>query len=270
MKLSTQAAGPLPSAPSDDPPALEARSLSKVYPTRSGERVVAVQGVDFTIEAGEFIALVGPSGCGKSTLLNLIGGLIQASGGTLTFRGEPVDGPHPQIGMMFQTPVLFPWRTSLHNVLLPIDVRREKRQHHEQRARALLELVGLGGNADKYPRELSGGMQQRVALARLLLQDPAVMLLDEPFGALDEFTREAMNLELLEIWSGSGKTAVLVTHNIQEAVFLADRVFVMTPRPGRLASIIDVELPRPRRITMMRDQVFQDHVFAVRNILGAL
>lgn len=261
-----QSAATAPSAS----PVLEGLDLSKAYPTRSGERVVALEDVNFTIEQGEFITLVGPSGCGKSTLLNLIGGLIQRSRGSLSYRGEQITGSRPEIGMMFQSPVLFPWRTSLHNVLLPTDVRGQKRRDHEEHARGLLKMVGLAGYEDKYPRELSGGMQQRVALARLLLEDPEIMLLDEPFGALDEFTREAMNLELLDIWSGSGKTAVLVTHNIQEAVFLGDRVFVMTPRPGRLASIIQVNVGRPRHITHMREQAFQDDVFEVRNILGAL
>jgi NitT/TauT family transport system ATP-binding protein len=172
--------------------------------------------------------------------------------------------------MMFQAPVLFPWRTAVQNVLLPIDVRHQKRSDHRDRAKQLLDLVGLGAFTDRYPRELSGGMQQRVALARLLLEDPEVFLLDEPFGALDEFTREQMNLELLDIWGGSGKTVLLVTHNIQEAVFLADRVFVMSPRPGRLTQIIDVELDRPRVIPMQREQRFQDYVFTVRKLLGVL
>jgi len=249
---------------------LRAQDLSKVYTSRSGEPVVAVQDVDFEIARGEFIALVGPSGCGKSTTLNLIGGLINRTTGSLVFEGSEVRGPRREIGMMFQAPVLFPWRTTLQNVLLPMDVRGEKRAKHRDRALSLLELVGLTGSADRYPRELSGGMQQRVALARLLLEDPEVFLLDEPFGALDEFTREAMNLELLDIWSGSGKTVLLVTHNIQEAVFLSDRVFVMSPGPGRLTEVLDVDLPRPRRIPMMREQGFQDLVFEVRRVLGAL
>jgi NitT/TauT family transport system ATP-binding protein len=253
-----------------DPVILRAHDLGKTYTSRSGEPVVAVQDVDFELARGEFIALVGPSGCGKSTTLNLIGGLITRTTGSLVFEGSQVTGPRREIGMMFQAPVLFPWRTALQNVLLPMDVRGEKRSKHRDRAAGLLELVGLAGSADRYPRELSGGMQQRVALARLLLEDPEVFLLDEPFGALDEFTREAMNLELLDIWSGSGKTVLLVTHNIQEAVFLSDRVFVMSPGPGRLTEVLDVDLPRPRRIPMMREQGFQDLVFEVRRVLGAL
>ena len=249
---------------------LVAEQLGKTFTDRSGSELVALSAVDFGIERGEFVTLVGPSGCGKSTLLNLVGGLLDQSGGTLTFEGSHIDGPRPEIGMMFQAPVLFPWRTALDNTLLPIDVRRQKRAHHRERALHLLELVGLGSFADNYPNELSGGMQQRVALARLLLQDPHLMLLDEPFGALDEFTREDMNLTLLEIWGATGKTAMLVTHNIQEAIFLADRVFVMSPRPGRLVEILDVGLPRPRTIAMMGTPEFQDMVFEVRKILGAL
>lgn len=171
---------------------------------------------------------------------------------------------------MFQAPVLFPWRTVLDNTLLPIDVRREKRSAHRERALSLLSLVGLESFASNYPNELSGGMQQRAALARLLLDDPDLLLLDEPFGALDEFTREDMNLMLLDIWAKTAKTAILVTHNINQAIFLADRVFVMSPRPGRLVDTVDVDLPRPRTIEMTGSKEFQDHVFEVRKILGAL
>lgn len=250
--------------------ALSGRQLTKIYQDRSGSSIQALAPVDFDVEAGEFVTLVGPSGCGKTTLLNLIGGLIDRSDGTLTFNGDEINQPRREIGMMFQSPVLFPWRTILDNTLLPVDIRREKRAKHTDRANELLELVGLDAFAGNYPRELSGGMQQRAALARLLLEDPALLLLDEPFGALDEFTREEMNLMLLDIWSGTSKTAILVTHNIQEAIFLADRVFVMSPRPGRLVEIIDVNLPRPRGIEMMRSEEFQDEVFAVRKLLGAL
>jgi NitT/TauT family transport system ATP-binding protein len=249
---------------------LMAEGLSKTFTDRSGSDLVALSAVDFRVHRGEFVTLVGPSGCGKSTLLNLIGGLLDRSGGSLTFEGSEIDGPRPEIGMMFQAPVLFPWRTVVANTLLPVDVRRQKRAHYRQRALDLLDLVGLASFADNYPNELSGGMQQRVALARLLLQDPHLMLLDEPFGALDEFTREEMNLTLLDIWGATGKTAMLVTHNIPEAIFLADRVFVMSPRPGRLVEVIDVGLPRPRTIAMTGAPAFQDMVFEVRKILGAL
>lgn len=249
---------------------LAAGRLGKTFTDRSGSDLVALSAVDFTLARGEFVTLVGPSGCGKSTLLNLVGGLLGKSSGTLAFEGSEIEGPRPEIGMMFQSPVLFPWRTALDNTLLPIDIARQKRAHYRQRALDLLDLVGLRAFADNYPNELSGGMQQRVALARLLLQDPHLMLLDEPFGALDEFTREEMNLTLLDIWATTGKTAMLVTHNIGEAIFLADRVFVMSPRPGRLVEIIDVGLPRPRTIAMTGAPEFQDMVFEVRKILGAV
>jgi NitT/TauT family transport system ATP-binding protein len=253
---------------SRDTTIIRADGVGKTYRARATEPVVALQGASFEIGAGEFISLVGPSGCGKSTLLNILGGLLPKSEGSATYEGAEITQPRREIGMMFQAPVLFPWRTTLQNVLLPIDVRRQKRKDFEERAMELLEMVGLGGFEGSYPRELSGGMQQRAALCRLLLQDPELMLLDEPFGALDEFTRESMNLELLDIWAGSGKTMVLVTHNIQEAVFLADRVFVMTPRPGTLARILDVDLPRPRQIQMMKSDRFQDLVFEARELLN--
>ncbi|MGA1642452.1 MAG: ABC transporter ATP-binding protein, partial [Ilumatobacteraceae bacterium] len=217
-----------------EPVLLRAGELSKQYVVPRGEPVHALEPMSFDIRDGEFIALVGPSGCGKSTLLNMIGGLVDRTSGELTIRGEEIRAPRREIGMMFQAPVLFPWRTILSNVLLPVDVRRANRSEHRARAEALLDLVGLSDFGSSYPSQLSGGMQQRASLARLLVQNPDVMLLDEPFGALDEFTREDMNLMLLDIWSSMSKTAILVTHNIPEAVFLADRVFVMSPRPGRL------------------------------------
>ncbi|MGA1566477.1 MAG: ABC transporter ATP-binding protein, partial [Ilumatobacteraceae bacterium] len=224
-----------------EPVLLRAGELSKQYVVPRGEPVHALEPMSFDIRDGEFIALVGPSGCGKSTLLNMIGGLVDRTSGELTIRGEEIRAPRREIGMMFQAPVLFPWRTILSNVLLPVDVRRANRSEHRARAEALLDLVGLSDFGSSYPSQLSGGMQQRASLARLLVQNPDVMLLDEPFGALDEFTREDMNLMLLDIWSSMSKTAILVTHNIPEAVFLADRVFVMSPRPGRLVDVIDVD-----------------------------
>lgn len=253
-----------------EPVLLRAGELSKQYVVPRGEPVHALEPMSFDIRDGEFIALVGPSGCGKSTLLNMIGGLVDRTSGELTIRGEEIRAPRREIGMMFQAPVLFPWRTILSNVLLPVDVRRSDRSEHRARAEALLDLVGLSDFGSSYPSQLSGGMQQRASLARLLVQNPDVMLLDEPFGALDEFTREDMNLMLLDIWSSMSKTAILVTHNIPEAVFLADRVFVMSPRPGRLVDVIDVDLPRPRTIAMTREQAFQDLVFAARRALGAV
>ncbi len=246
---------------------IEGRHLSKVYGTATGP-LVALDDVSFDIEPGEFVALVGQSGCGKSTLLNLLGGLDECSEGTLRLAGEDLDQPRADIGMMFQTSVLFPWRTVRQNVALPGEVLGLDKRRQAERCRELLALVGLEGFEDRYPKELSGGMRQRVALARLLAHDPTVLLMDEPFGALDEFTRETMNLELLRVWASTGKTVVFVTHNIGEAVFLADRVFVMTPRPGRLAGVIEVDLPRPRATAVMREQRYADLVFEIRSLLG--
>ena len=249
---------------------LEIEHLSKTYfpARRSQPPVVALDDVSVDVRPGEFISLVGPSGCGKSTILNILGGLLDASDGQCRLDGSPITKPSKEIGMMFQSPVLFPWRTILNNVLLPVDIRRQGRKNYRSRALELLDRVGLSEFSGSYPNELSGGMQQRAALARLLLEDSQIMLLDEPFGALDEFTREAMNIDLLRLWSGSGKTIMFVTHNIQEAVFLSDRVAVMTPRPGQLAMMLDVTLPRPREITMMKSPEFQDLVFEVRQLLG--
>ncbi|MGY1706738.1 ABC transporter ATP-binding protein [Geodermatophilus sp. SYSU D00697] len=249
-------------------PVLRVRDLDVAYPLHSGEQLVALEGATFDVAPGSFVSLVGPSGCGKSTLLNVVGGLVPRTAGSVRFHDAEVDGPSSRMGMMFQSSVLFPWRTVLANVLVPVDVARQKRSDHEARARELLEAVGLGAFAKSYPKELSGGMRQRVALCRLLLQDPEVMLLDEPFGALDEFTRESMNLLLLDFWQGTGKTVLFVTHNIQEAVFLSDRVVVMTPRPGRIARVLDIDLPRPRQISDMKTPRFQEYVFDVRALLG--
>ncbi|MBX5492432.1 MAG: ABC transporter ATP-binding protein [Chloroflexi bacterium] len=225
---------------------VEVRALDKVYAGKSGP-VQALQGISFDVREHEFVALVGPSGCGKSTILKIIAGLLPKTDGELRVAGQPVTGPVDGVGMVFQAPVLLKWRTALDNVLFPIEILGRDRRQYIQAARALLRLVGLEGFEQAYPRELSGGMQQRVAIARALVHDPSLLLMDEPFGALDAMTREQMNLELLRIWSESQKTTILITHSIQEAVFLADRVVVMTPRPGRVATVIDIDLPRPRQ-----------------------
>jgi NitT/TauT family transport system ATP-binding protein len=224
--------------------------VGMVYSTASGA-VEALREISFGVGAGELAALVGPSGCGKSTLLRIIAGLRPATSGAVAVEGRPVDGPLHAVGMVFQAPVLLKWRRVLDNVLLPAELARLDSRRYEPRARELLKLVGLDGFADKYPRELSGGMQQRAALCRALLLDPPLLLMDEPFGALDAMTRDELNLELLRVW-GEGserrKTIVFVTHSIPEAVFLADRVVVLTPRPGRVTSIVQVPLPRPRTV----------------------
>ena len=246
---------------------IEGQELTKVYATATGP-LVALDNVSFEIEDGEFISLVGPSGCGKSTLLSILGGLESKTGGGLAIRGRHHDSPTRDIGMMFQTSVLFPWRTIRQNAQLPGDILRLGRKSQAARVEALLDMVGLKGFEDRYPGELSGGMRQRVALARLLAHDPDILLMDEPFGALDEFTRETMNLELLRIWQETGKTVVFVTHNIGEAVFLSDRVFVMTPRPGRLEGVVSIDLPRPRTTAVMREERYADLVFEIRRMLG--
>jgi NitT/TauT family transport system ATP-binding protein len=235
--------------------------VGMVYRAGSGP-VEALADISFTVDQGEFIALVGPSGCGKSTLLRIVAGLRAATTGRVLVGGRTVTRPIAEVGMVFQAPVLLKWRTILDNVLLPAELSGLRPASYRQRALDLLALVGLGGFDRKLPRELSGGMQQRAALCRALLLDPPLLLMDEPFGALDAMTRDEMNLELLRIWgepdagrespapglTGERKTVLFVTHSIPEAVFLADRVVVMTPRPGRLARIFDVGLPRPRTV----------------------
>ena len=257
---------------SSGPAVIEVRDLRKVYGTRHGE-VEALQDIEFAVAEGEFIAIVGPSGCGKSTLLKILAGLLPATSGEARLRGTPITGPRRDIGMVFQSPVLFPWRTVLDNVLLPADVQRLGRERMRETALDLLRLVGLQGFERRYPWELSGGMQQRVAIVRALIHDPAMLLMDEPFGALDAMTREQMNLELQRIWLERRKTVVFITHSIPEAVFLADRVLVMTPRPGRIAEDIGVAIARPRSLDAMATPEFGAYAHRIRahfNATGGL
>lgn len=226
-------------------PLIAARAVTKVYRTVSGGCIDALQPVDLTIKAGDFVCIVGPSGCGKSTLLRLLAGLDEPTSGTLSLGGKPLTGPSPHVGIVFQEATLLPWLTVEANVSLPGRVGGQ-RGDARKRTGELLDLVGLAGFADKYPYELSGGMQQRAAICRALLRDPKALLMDEPFGALDALTRERMNLELQRIWLGSKKTVVLITHSINESVFLGDRVIVMSSRPGRIVKDFKVDLPRPR------------------------
>jgi NitT/TauT family transport system ATP-binding protein len=244
-------------------PVIAVRGLAKSYATARGP-VAALETIDFSVGDGEFVAILGPSGCGKSTLLKILAGLLPASRGEARLRGTAITGPRRDIGVVFQSPVLFPWRSVLANVLLPVDVQHLGRAAHERVALDLLALVGLGGFEHRYPWELSGGMQQRVAMVRALIHDPAMLLMDEPFGALDAMTREQMNLELQRIWLERRKTVVFITHSIPEAVFLADRVLVMTPRPGRVVEIIAVELPRPRALDVMNTPEFGGLVKRIR------
>lgn len=242
-------------ATSNSTPFIGIDDVHMVYPAESGP-VEALRGITLSIERGEFVSLVGPSGCGKSTLLRCIAGLRPVTSGRIVVDGAPVVQPIPKVGMVFQTAIMLKWRTVLDNVLLPTELYGLNPSHYRDRAHELLKLVGLGDFSKKRPGELSGGMQQRASLCRALILDPPILLMDEPFGALDAMTRDEMNLELLRIWGeqrGSDanaprKTVVFVTHSIPEACFLSDRVVVMSPRPGRVASIKPVELPRPRTV----------------------
>jgi NitT/TauT family transport system ATP-binding protein len=223
--------------------------VSKTYRTGTGP-VGALADVSFTIRAGEFVSLLGPSGCGKSTLLRIIAGLETATAGTVSIGGRVVVGPQTQLGIVFQSPLLLAWRDALGNVLLQAEARRMDRRKAETAARELIASVGLAGFEHKWPRELSGGMQQRLAICRALLHDPSLLLMDEPFGALDALTRDQMNIDLQALWRRGEKTVVFVTHSISEAVFLSDRILVMSPRPGRVVLDAPIGLARPRRMRM--------------------
>jgi len=237
---------------------LSARGVRVHYwRSRAGSSLLAVDGVDLDVRAGELLAIVGPSGCGKTTFLNAVDGLVPLSGGSLTLNGVPIRGPGHDRAMVFQQPSLLPWRTVLDNVRYGLELqRRVSRGEATRRSRELVQLVGLGGFEDAYPLELSGGMQQRVNLARALTTDPEILLLDEPFAALDAQTREFMQLELLKIWRQTGKTALFITHDIGEAIYLADRVVVFTARPGRVRTTVDIELERPRELRVKRSPAF--------------
>ncbi len=221
--------------------------VSRTFDGRSG-RVEALRGIDLDVADGEFVAVLGRSGCGKSTLLRLVAGLLPVTAGEVTVAGTRVTRPRPDVAMLFQKPALLPWRTVLDNVLLPVEIFGWKRAKHRDRARQLLEMAGLGGFEKRLPHELSGGMQQRVSLCRSLIGEPRVMLMDEPFSALDALTREELSGELQRVHMETSATVVFVTHSIDEAVLLADRVVVLSPRPGRIRSIVDVAIPRPRTL----------------------
>ncbi|GGE03355.1 ABC transporter ATP-binding protein [Aureimonas endophytica] len=223
---------------------------------RRSDRVDVLGGVDLSIRKGEFITLVGPSGSGKSVLLDVIAGLTEASSGVARIDGKPVTRPHAGTAYVFQQYALFPWRTALENIEYAMEVRGVGRRERRDRARGLLDLFGLGGFEDRYPAQLSGGMQQRVAIARALANDPEVLLMDEPFAALDAQTRDILQTELLRIWETIKTTVVFVTHSIDEAIFLADRIVVMTARPARVKEIIEIDLPRPRDIDLRNGDDF--------------
>lgn len=246
---------------------ISVQDITQRFPHRAGT-VTALDDVSLDIAEGSFVSIVGPSGCGKSTLLKMILGLVEPTSGHIFTGGEVVTGPRPEISMMFQSSLLLPWRTVVDNVLLPIDLLGLKRRDFLDRARELLDMVGLADFARYRPDELSGGMQQRAAICRALIHDPRMLLLDEPFGALDHITREQLNDDLLRIWSETGKTVLLVTHDVDEAIYLSDRVVVMTARPGRVAAELAIDLRRPRGFEVRRDPAFDDHAIRIRELLG--
>jgi NitT/TauT family transport system ATP-binding protein len=241
--------------------AISLKGISHTFETR-GKKLRALEGIDLEIGANEFVTLVGRSGCGKSTLLRLMAGLLRPTRGAVEIGGRPVTRPRQDVSLMFQRSALLPWRTVIENVMLPVDILRLDRRVHRARAEQLLALTGLEGFEDRRPNELSGGMQQRVALCRALVHDPSVLLMDEPFAALDALTREELSLELQRIWGEERKTIVFVTHSIQEATLLADRIVVMSPRPGRIARILPVGAGRPRSLGLTAHSEELDRVGA--------
>ena len=237
---------------------LTLRNVSKFFgdADNGSEQVVAINDVSLDVSAGEFFSIIGPSGCGKSTLLRIIGGLLAASSGELTVGSDKVNGPHPWLGMVFQEESTFPWRTTLGNVEFGLEMRGVSQDQRRQKSREMIRLVGLSGFEERYPSELSGGMKQRVAIARALVLEPKILLMDEPFGALDEQTRIILGEELLRIRDQLKQTIILVTHNINESVQLSDRVMIMTARPGRVKEAVPIDLPHPRDSTIIASDRF--------------
>jgi NitT/TauT family transport system ATP-binding protein len=240
------------------PPFLSITNLSKVYATRNGA-VRALDQVSMSARRGEFLSILGPSGCGKSTLMMIVAGLMPASGGVVMVEGEPVTKPRTNVGIVFQSPVLLEWRTALANIMLQAEARKLDRRNAEQRAGELLRAVGLAGFEQRYPHELSGGMRQRVSICRALVHNPPHLMMDEPFGALDALTRDQLVLDIQQIWNELRTTVLFITHSVPEAVFLSDRIVVMTPRPGRIDCVIDIDLPRPRTLAMRESRRFADY-----------
>jgi NitT/TauT family transport system ATP-binding protein len=251
------------------PPFIELRAAGKTYGAPGGD-VVAVEAATFSLKQGETLALLGPSGCGKSTLLMMVAGLLDPSSGEVIIDGAPVSGPRADLAVIFQRDLLLDWKTVLGNVLLPFELLGESCVPHVDRARALLERVGLKGFEDKRPYELSGGMRQRVAICRALIQDPNLLLLDEPFAALDAFTREQMQLDVQQLSQDRPRTTILVTHEIAEAVFVADKVAVMTARPSTIHELIDIDLPRPRDFRTRESAAFAGYVTHIHHMFTAL
>lgn len=248
-------------------PVYEIERLSKTY---ARNKLVALDNVNLTINNGEFVSVIGSSGCGKSTLLKIMAGLMPPTTGRVVLEGRPVVGPRLDIGMMFQQATLLPWKTAVENIVMPIEIREGRRAAEQAHVKAmdLLELVGLKDFANVYPGELSGGMAQRVSICRMLVSDPAMLLLDEPFSALDELTRDFMNMELQRICLERGATAFLVTHSLAEAVIMSDRILVMKARPGHISEDVEVDLPRPRTLEMINTERFGELVGHIRDLLG--
>ncbi|GIW09501.1 MAG: ABC transporter ATP-binding protein [Chloroflexi bacterium] len=247
---------------------IQIQEVEKVYLTKDGP-VHALAGVSLDIAPGEFISIVGPSGCGKSTLMMLVAGLVPVTSGQIRIANQPVTRPQTELGIVFQDAVLLDWRTVLDNVLLQQEIRRLPRAPLEQRARELLAMVGLAGFEQKHPYELSGGMRQRTAICRALVHDPPLLLMDEPFGALDALTREQIAHDLQRLWLQTGKTVLFITHSIVESVLLSDRVVVMTPRPGRIEEVLTIDLPRPRRLDETERSDFTRYTTHIRRIFRA-
>jgi NitT/TauT family transport system ATP-binding protein len=249
-------------------PAIEAVGVGRIFESPGGT-TEALRDLSFGVDGGEFISIIGPSGCGKSTLLRIVGDLVEPSAGRIRVNGKTARQARldRDYGIVFQAPVLYDWRTVIENVRLPLELAGRSLEERRERPRALLRLVGLEGFRDHYPWQLSGGMQQRVSIARALALHPSILLMDEPFGALDEMTRERLNLELLQVWSETGATALFVTHSIAEAVFLSTRVVVMSPRPGTIDRIVSIDLPRPRLDKVRGEPRFFELVTAVRESL---
>ena len=246
---------------------IEIENVSKHFVSRDRDRVAALSNVSISIRRNEFVCLVGPSGCGKSTLLRLVGGLLPVSQGRVMIEGKLVAEPRAETGIVFQSPTLLPWANVLDNVLFPLKMMKRVTPKSPARAKSLLKLVGLEGFEGKYPRELSGGMQMRTGICRALVHDPDILLMDEPFGSLDALTREELTLQLMRIWREQPKTVLFVTHSIPESVMLADRVVVLSSRPGRILEIVPVEVPRPRQFGMEALDEFQRAASRIRRLI---
>ena len=248
-------------------PYIRLRGVGKTYETKDGA-VEACAEVDLDVRQSEFVAIVGPSGCGKTTILKMVAGLVPHTAGEITVGGRRVERPQTEVGIVFQESILLDWRDVLSNVMLQVDIRRMDRAAYEPVARHLLRSTGLEGFERKRPYELSGGMRQRVSICRALVHDPPLLLMDEPFGALDALTREQISMDIQRVWMEKRKTAIHITHSIPEAVLLADRVVVMSPRPGRIVEILEIDLPRPRRLDRL-PQRFNDYAGRIREIFKA-